>query len=169
MVRSFETSVWLPADRVRVFEYFSHAQNLDSMTPPWFRLIIRSPAPPIEMQVGTQIEYAMRWRALPMKWRSEVTEWAPPSVFTYKQRRGPYRAFMHEHRYTESDGGTLVTDRVDFSTWFGAWIDRRWIEADLARIFEHRNRYVRRLFEGNLHHSGSPPATPPTTSPAASP
>jgi len=145
-MNTYETRVWLPAPRREVFNYFADARNLDSMTPDWFRLLIRCPEPPIRMARGTTIDYKMKWRSLPMRWRSEVIAWDPPEVFTYAQRRGPYRAWIHEHRYSDSDGGTLVVDRVDYSTLLGSWFDRRWIEKDIAGIFEHRNSYVTRLF-----------------------
>lgn len=145
----FECRLWLPAPRSEVFAYFADARNLDPMTPSWFQLTILAPEPPIVMARGTTIDYRMRWRGLPMRWRSEVTVWEPERRFTYEQRRGPYRAFVHEHEYSDADGGTRVVDRVDYSTWLGRWVEERWVARDLNRIFEHRNAYVRGLFAGS--------------------
>ena len=153
-MRAFESDVWLPAPRDEVFAYFADARNLDRMTPPWFRLLIHYPEPPIRMERGTTIDYQMRWRRLSMRWRSEITAWDPPLKFSYQQRRGPYRSWLHEHRYAEEDGGTRVFDRVEYSTLLGDQLGRLVVEPDIARIFAHRNEYVLRLFERrNLRRS----------------
>ena len=69
-----------------VFEFFSDASNLDAITPSWLEFRILTPTP-IRMGVGTMIDYALKVRGVPIKWRSEITIWQPPYRFVDEQRR----------------------------------------------------------------------------------
>jgi ligand-binding SRPBCC domain-containing protein len=76
--------------REDVFAFFADPGNLAKITPPWLRFSIRSPQP-IHMTSGALIDYAIRVRGIPLKWRSEITAWDPPHRFIDEQRVGPYR------------------------------------------------------------------------------
>lgn len=144
-MQEYEIRFWLPRPRGEVFEFFSDVRNLDRMTPGWLRFEVLTPLP-VELAEGVEIDYRLRWRSLPMPWRSRITDWRPPEVFTYEQARGPYRRWLHEHRYREQDGGTLVVDRVEWSVWGETLLGSR-VATDVRRIFEHRAEVVRRLLD----------------------
>ena len=80
-----------------------------------------------------------------MPWRSEITVWQPERIFTYQQRRGPYRRWIHEHYFEDSEAGTRVVDRVDFATHLSFLMDS-WVARDVARIFEHRVGVLEEVF-----------------------
>ena len=63
-----------------------------------------------------------------------------------EQRRGPYRAWIHEHRFEERDGGTLVMDRVRYRVPGGAVVDRLLVRRDLRRISFYRGKKLEELF-----------------------
>ncbi len=126
----------LPVARAAVFDYLADARNLDGLTPHWLGFDVRTPTP-IDMDVGTIVDYRLRWRRMPLVWRSEIVEWSPRASFTYEQRRGPYRHFRHLHRFEETAEGTLITDEVWWNVW-GACLLRRWVDADLDAIFRVR-------------------------------
>jgi ligand-binding SRPBCC domain-containing protein len=75
------------------------------------------------MHPGTLIDYKLRVHGIPLKWRSEITAWEPPTCFVDEQRRGPYRTWIYEHRFEESGKGTLCTDFVRYSVFGGAVIN----------------------------------------------
>ena len=81
-----------------VFPFFSDADNLERLTPPWLRFQVVTPGP-IRLKVGTCIEYRLRIRGVPIRWISEITAWEPPHRFVDRQVRGPYRLWIHEHRF----------------------------------------------------------------------
>lgn len=146
------TETWLPVPRERVFAFFSEAENLQSLTPEWLGFTILSPRP-IPMQRGTLIDYRITLRGLPMKWRTEISAWEPPDLFIDSQLRGPYKRWIHTHRFTEQQGGTLVEDIVEFDMLFGRlmlW----YVARDLRKIFTYRHEALRRLF--NLPPQAAP-------------
>ena len=120
--------------REQVFRFFASAENLNLLTPPWLGFNILTPLP-IEMAVGTIIEYRIRLHGLPLTWRSEITEWQPPISFCDEQRGGPYRFWMHRHTFAESAGRHACNrPRGLRRSWRGAGQPavRRWgVEEDL--------------------------------------
>ena len=101
---------------------------------------------PMDIQAGTRIDYRLRFRGCPLRWRSEITEWAPPHRFSDMQVRGPYRRWIHEHSFTERDGGTLAGDRVQYAVWGGALVDKLVIRRDVERIFDYRKQTLTAMF-----------------------
>jgi len=144
-VRNFESQLWLPQSRGKVFAFFSDARNLDLITPAWvhFRTITRSQG---EMQQGTVMDHRLRIHGFPLRWRSKITDWDPPVRFVDQQIRGPYRLWIHEHQFEERDGGTLVSDRVRYAVLFDFLMHRFLIRPDIERIFAYREKKLREIF-----------------------
>ncbi|MXX68828.1 MAG: SRPBCC family protein [Gemmatimonadales bacterium] len=139
--RIFVAWQWVPSPLERTFSFFADAHNLERITPPFVKFRIVTP-PPIEMRVGTLIDYRLRLHGIPLRWRSEITHWDPPRRFIDEQRRGPYRKWIHEHRFEAEDGGTRVEDHVTYAVPGGALIDRWFVRPDLKRIFEYRHSAI---------------------------
>src|SRR4051794_29426204 len=134
----------LPRSRMEVFEFFADPRNLETLTPPWLRFQIITP-PPIIMQAGALIDYRLRVHGLPVRWQSEITAWEPPVRFVDEQRRGPYRIWIHEHTFQESDGGTEVRDRVRYNVPGGRLVNRLLVRRDLHAIFRFRQNRLREI------------------------
>ena len=141
------TRQFVAAPRDEVFPFFADAHNLEAITPPWLRFRLLTPAP-IEMRPGARIDYTLRLRGVPVRWTSEITVWEPPLRFVDEQRRGPYRRWIHEHTFTEQEGGTLVTDRVDYAAPGGRVVERLLVDRDLERIFAYRRARLAELLSG---------------------
>ena len=141
----FHTEILLPASRDEVFPYFADAMNLEAITPPWLSFSILT-EPPIEMRVGTLIDYRLKLRGIPIHWRTEISAWDPPRSFVDRQVKGPYRRWIHTHTFEETDGGTRVIDEVDYSV-PGWWIvDRLFVRRDVRKIFEYRHQVMGERF-----------------------
>jgi len=136
-----EARQWLPKPLEDVFPFFAEAGNLDALTPPWLHFRILTPLP-IEMRPGAAIDYRLRLRGIPIRWRSEITEYDPPRRFVDVQRRGPYRHWRHEHVFTRVDDGTLVEDRVHYRVWGGALVNALLVRPDLERVFRYRQQQL---------------------------
>jgi ligand-binding SRPBCC domain-containing protein len=130
-----------------VFEFFSNARNLATITPTWIRFDIVTPEP-IEMSAGTTIDYLIKLHGIPMKWRSEITAWEPPVRFVDEQLKGPYRSWVHEHRFEAIDSYTTrIYDEVRYSVAGGELINKLFVEPDLEKIFSYRGRKLAEIFD----------------------
>lgn len=63
-----------------------------------------------------------------------------------KQRRGPYRAWIHEHTFEERDGGTLARDMVRYDVIGGQLVNRFFVRRDVGKIFRFRQEKLREVF-----------------------
>ena len=103
-------------------------------------------APPIRMQEGAEIEYRLKIRGIPMRWRSRITVWDPPRRFVDEQLHGPYRLWIHEHRFTEDAGGTSCEDHVEYAPLGGALINKLMVERDVRQIFAYRAERLQEMY-----------------------
>ncbi len=128
-----------------MFSFFSDARKLQQITPPWVKFEVLTPKP-IAMQVGALIDYRLRIHGLPMRWRTAITGWNPLFEFVDEQLRGPYRMWRHRHTFEEKDGGTLCKDHVEYAVLGGAIINRLFVRRDVEKIFEYRQKVLRKIF-----------------------
>ena len=135
-----------------VFDFFSRARNLETLTPPWLRFEVLTPEP-IEMSRGTRIEYRLRLHGLPLRWVSRIEEWHPGRAFVDRQVHGPYGLWHHRHEFEAHMGGTLVRDVVHYSLPFGpfgALAHTAFVRRDLAAVFEYRREQIDKLAAAEL-------------------
>jgi ligand-binding SRPBCC domain-containing protein len=145
IVHAFQTELWLPLTPEELFPFFADAANLNAITPPWLSFQIVTP-PPIEMREGVLIDYKLRVRGLPLRWRTRIKVWQPPHRFVDEQLRGPYRQWIHEHTFEPRDGGTLARDLVRYAVPFD-FIAHRWlVRPDIDRIFQFRSEALLQQF-----------------------
>ena len=152
-VHQFQSELWLPLPPGELFLFFADAANLQALTPPWLHFQILTPRP-IAMREGALIDYRLRVRGVPLRWRTRINVWQPPHRFVDEQIRGPYRQWIHEHTFVARDGGTLARDHVCYAVALDFLVHRLLVRPDLERIFEFRGRALHRLFPAN-------PVTPP--------
>lgn len=133
----FSDSVLLPGTREEIFDFFSQAANLQDITPAWLHFEILTPSP-VLMRVGTLIDYRLRVHGFPWRWQTEITVWEPPARFVDEQKRGPYRLWVHEHRFEGRPGGTLMTDTVHYRAPGGRLVHWLFVRRDVERIFKFR-------------------------------
>ncbi len=141
------SSLTLPLPCEQVFAFFSDPANLGRITPPGmqFRMLTSEP---VEMKAGTTIDYRIRVFAVPMRWRSLIEGWDPPHEFVDVQLAGPYKSWVHTHRFIEQGGGTVVEDLVEYELPFGPL--GRLVQRSVARQLEQIFAFRRTAIEENL-------------------
>lgn len=146
---SFQSKLWLPRNRSEVFEFFSNANNLGQIAPSWVRFHLISSSPE-EMREGTELQYRLKIHGIPIAWRSRIVAWDPPNRFVDEQVQGPYRQWIHEHRFIEVRGGTSYEDRLQYAPLGGALINALFVRRDIEKIFAYRSERLQAIF-GNGH------------------
>lgn len=79
--------------------------------------------------------YRIRVHGLPIRWRTEITEWNPPLRFVDMQLRGPYTLWHHTHSFEERDGGTPCID------------DIRYFHDVVGALFKYREAHATRILK----------------------
>ena len=141
----FETSLILPLARERIFPFFADAANLEVITPPELSFHIVTP-PPIAMHAGALITYQLRLMGVRFKWLTRITEWNPPFEFVDEQLEGPYRTWVHRHRFIEVPEGTRIEDSVTYELplYPLGEVASPLVTLQVKRIFDYRAGAIRR-------------------------
>jgi len=143
----FGKQIDIRAAAPRGFRFFADAENLERITPSELKFHIISEQP-IEIKKGTLIDYKMRLHGIPMKWRTEITEWEPPFKFVDTQLSGPYSQWIHTHIFTELEpNSTLIEDEVRYRLplYPPGDVVHFLVRRDLDKIFDYRQKAVAEL------------------------
>lgn len=134
--------------QTEVFSFFADASNLELITPPELRFQIITPQP-IEIGKGTLIDYQLKLRGFPVRWKTEITEWNPPFNFVDSAIKSPYKQWIHLHAFeTGINGETVMRDLVRYRLPFEPLGDlAHWfVKRELTYIFDYRFRIVEEIF-----------------------
>jgi len=143
-----EYEQWVPRAPEEIFPFFSDARNLERITPAFMHFSVRAVSTP-ELQEGTTLDYGLRVHGVPMRWRSVIEAWRPPTRFVDRQIRGPYGLWHHTHEFESWNDGTIVRDRIRYAVPMGALGDLvagGLVARDVATIFAFRQEKIRELF-----------------------
>jgi len=157
-----ERSQSINASRPKVFEFFSDPGNLARITPPGLRFRIHGEAP-ASLAAGSRIEYRIRWTVFTLRWVTRITRWQPPREFQDLQEKGPYKVWIHTHRFTEGPEDVTIHDHVEYVLPFGPLgrlAHRLRVRRQLEEIFDYRRRTIEQIFgsPAAAHLAGRRPA-----------
>ena len=131
-----------------MFAFFADAANLKVLTPGFLRFRILTPVP-IRMATGIIIDYEIRIAGIPQRWRTLIEVFENPRRFVDVQLRGPYALWRHTHEFSESGGGTIIRDFVEYKMsfgLFGAMVRGLPVRRLLEAIFDYRRAKIEEIF-----------------------
>jgi NADH dehydrogenase len=150
----------VPAELATVWDFFSRPQNLGRITPRAMDFDMHTEDPSTES--GSVIDYTIRpLFGIPVSWRTRIERVDEPSSFVDVQEKGPYKSWVHEHRFTEVDGGVRMDDRVEYEMPFGplgALGHRMAVQAQLQHVFDFRSTAIDNIFEPAPRRDDAPPS-----------
>lgn len=148
----FSVKQYIPRPVNEVFPFFADAKNLESITPPLLNFKIEKVSTD-QIKEGTLIDYKLKIRSVPVRWKTVIQEWLPPNRFVDHQLRGPYQLWHHTHEFESLGPGTLMTDQVQYKLPFGylGWIVASWfVKEDVQKIFTFRRKIIQEKFDDRL-------------------
>jgi uncharacterized protein (TIGR01777 family) len=145
----FLRTIEIDAPRGEVFAWHARPGAFERLVPPWERLRVIEREGGIEDGARTVLE--MRAGPVPVRWTAVHRDYRPPEQFCDEQRGGPFRRWIHSHRFVALDGArTRLEDDIDYALPFGALgalADPLAVRPRLARTFRYRHDTTR----GDLH------------------
>ena len=81
---------------------------------------------------------------------SKITEYKRPNLFVDEMVKGAFKSFRHEHHFTESNCGTLMTDYFDYESplgILGKLADKLFLQKYMTELLTERNRVVKDFAE----------------------
>jgi uncharacterized protein (TIGR01777 family) len=140
----YRTEQYFPLPPDKVFEFFAEAHNLEKITPEFLHFKILNVSTPL-VQKGTLIDYSLRIHQVPVRWRTEITQWNPGQSFTDSQLKGPYSEWHHTHSFEALGSGTLMKDVVLYKLPLGSLgglVAGSFVRKDVESIFAYRRKSV---------------------------
>ncbi|HKI33314.1 MAG TPA: SRPBCC family protein [Gemmataceae bacterium] len=145
----FEASQIYPRPVEEVFAFFRAPANLVKISSP--QLHMRLVEGPAQLELGSRVVlHGRRW-GIRQRVLSEITAFEAPVTFTDTQVEGPFRKWTHTHRFEAADGGTRVSDHIEYEPpggLLGLVVTAGMIERDLKWIFEYRTQKSAELLGG---------------------
>ena len=114
---------------------------------------------PDEQEIANEAETSLREDGiLRLRWKQglwrtvhlQIIEWNPPVGFTEKQSDGPFATFLHRHKFTAFQSGTLMSDQIEYTVAagpFGLLQEKMYLGAHLDTLMNHRQAEAKRLLE----------------------
>ncbi len=147
MERIAHTSV-IGAPIDAVWEFHMDPHNIARVGPPDSTIRILTEDPVIAVGRHIAIEMTL-WHFYPVVMENEIAECEPPRRFVDVQIRGPVAYYRHEHLFEQVEGGTRMTDIVEYESdgVFGRIADSTIIRRKLEQIMEIRHRRTAEILE----------------------
>jgi ligand-binding SRPBCC domain-containing protein len=142
----FESVIHLLRPVPEVFEFFCRPTNLLQVTSP--DLNLRLVEGPERLQLGSRLTLEARRWGIPQRIITEVTVFEPDVRIVDEQRQGPFRKWVHSHRFEALGAGTKVTEHIDFEPpggMLGLMVTAAVIERGLRQVFAYRDQKLAEL------------------------
>jgi len=142
----------LPVSAEAAFAWHTRPGALERLVPPWQRVAVLEAAPLAE---GSRTVLRLGFGPFHARWVALHRDVVPGSGFTDEQVAGPFRRWVHAHRFLpEGEGTCALEDRVRWEPPFGLPAPGLASAIDRAFAFRHR-----RLAEDLRGHAaaGLPP------------
>lgn len=139
----------VPESITKVFDFFSKPENLSKITPPSLGFKILTPSP-IEMKIGSLINYLIRPLFVRVRWTTLITSYEPPFKFVDEQLKGPYSFWHHTHTFKENIDGTHIIDDVRYImpfSFLGKIAHFLFVRRQLEKIFSYRSKIIANIFK----------------------
>jgi ligand-binding SRPBCC domain-containing protein len=110
----FRQSIDIAAPPQVVFDFHADPRNIERVAAPPARAHLLEPYD-LPLHEGSIVRLRVElFGLLPQEVETEIVVCDPPREFVDEQRRGPFRYWRHRHLFEEVEGGTRLTDDVEY-------------------------------------------------------
>jgi ligand-binding SRPBCC domain-containing protein len=102
------------------------------------------------LEAGAEVEFRVWMGPVPVRWLARHIAFEPGRSFTDVQVHGPFRSWVHTHRFVPQGEGTLLSDEIEcslpgapVSDWLFGWT----VRLQLTAMFRYRHAVTRRFCE----------------------
>ena len=144
----YERTTRIDAPIDQVFHFHDDTQNLLKITPPNIKVQIESMGEP---GLGYEVILKVRQFGLfTMRWHVRITAYDPPKLMIDEQVSGPFSEWKQIREFREVDGGTELTDVVEYTPPLGVLgrlADGLVINRQIRDMFSFRQAKTKELIE----------------------
>lgn len=98
------------------------------------------------LALGETVTFQARHFGVTWRLTARITAWDPPLFFVDEQEAGPFKHWRHAHHFApHDDGGTLMTDVIDFASPLGVlgrFTDAAVLRWYMPKLITSRNAYL---------------------------
>jgi ligand-binding SRPBCC domain-containing protein len=145
----FKREQLVKTDMETCWKFFTSPANLQRITPSYMGFDVLTEVPDT-MYEGLMIAYRVRpLFGIPVEWITEITHVKENLFFVDEQRKGPYKIWHHEHHFSPTAEGILMTDIVTYELPFGILgklVHPLLVKKKLEEIFDYRFKVVEEVF-----------------------
>ncbi|MDX1983908.1 MAG: SRPBCC family protein [Bryobacteraceae bacterium] len=143
----FEFTSWIDAPLEKVWAFHEREDVLRLLAPPGTEVVSRKGG----LETGARVEFrAPVLGPLKVRWLALHVDHERLRFFVDEQIRGPFQRWRHEHRFAEENGGTRLTDAIEYSLplapvshWLAGWA----VKLQLRTMFANRHRTTKEYCE----------------------
>ncbi len=144
------TSVVVYAPPQRVFDLARDPDvHVETASESGERIVTRTGSGLLEL--GDEVTFEARHFWIRQRLTSKIVVLELPVRFVDEMQRGAFKSLRHEHRFDPVDGGTRMTDTLDFEAPFGLLgmaAGKLFLEGYMRRFLERRGEALKRIAEG---------------------
>lgn len=157
----FRYSSRLPYPVEEVFDWHRRPGALERLTPPWASVRVLEREGGIDD--GGRILLGIKEGPAQVKWEIQHTAFLEGELFRDEQRSGPFKTWIHSHRFLPAeDGGCVMEDEVEWEPPLGAAgkiLGEAFGEKELQRLFAFRHARLRHDLDLHARYGQGEPLT----------
>jgi uncharacterized protein (TIGR01777 family) len=131
----------LPHAAADVFAWHARPGAFERLSPPWERVRVAARSGGIEN--GARLTLELSLGPFRRRWVAVHEGCDPPRQFRDRQAEGPFASWVHTHRFTPDDAGSILEDEVLYDVpggALGAAAGGGFVRRKLERLFRFRHR-----------------------------
>jgi len=146
-MKRFQYITEVAAPLQNVIDFYWNPRALKTLTPPPIIVQFHMVQP---MREGSVVDFSLWFGLMPVRWVAVHHDIEPQAGFTDSMMRGPFEAWVHQHRFEKVDANrTRILDTIDAlpgtPPFWGPISKFMW--RNLPTLFAYRSWRTRRVLE----------------------